>query len=104
MGKLIYGHAGASFDFDDRLLAHFRIVIVTKLRRHESFTLTWDRALDEGGGRVSVWIDPSIPLQFRFDGSKEPTINRAWIEALVAVAASTTGLIPLPEPAQHAQS
>lgn len=98
MGKLTYGAAGASFDFDDRILAHFRIVIVTKLRRRESFTLTWDRSMDEGGGRISLWLDPAIPLQFRFDGSKEPTINRAWIEALVAVAASTTGLIPLPEP------
>ena len=90
--------SGASFDFDDRILAHFRIVMVTKLRRRESFTLTWERGNDEGGGRVSLWIDPSIPLQFRFDGSKEPTISRAWIEALVAVAASTTGLIPIPEP------
>ena len=52
-----------------------------------------------GSGRISLWLDPSIPLQFRFDGSREPVLNRAWIEALASVAASTTGLIPLPEPA-----
>jgi len=98
VGKLIYGGSDASFEFDDRLLAHLRIVIVTKLRRRESFTLTWDTPLSEGSGRISLWLDANIPLRFHFYGTKEPTINRAWIEALAAVAASTVGLIPVPEP------
>ena len=99
MGQLIYGPSHDSFEFDDRTLAHFRVVIITKLRRRESFTLTWDISMANGSGRISLWLDPSIPLQFRFDGSREPVLNRAWIEALASVAASTTGLIPLPEPA-----
>ena len=98
MGQLIYGPSHDSFEFDDRTLAHFRVVIITKLRRRESFTLTWDISMANGSGRISLWLDPSIPLQFRFDGSREPALNRAWIEALASVAASTTGLIPLPEP------
>jgi len=98
MGKLIYGSQDSEYEFDDRLLAHLRVVIVTKLRRRESFTFTWDYPASNGSGRMSIWMDPSIPLQFRFFGGREPSLNRAWIEALSAVAASTMGLIPLPEP------
>jgi hypothetical protein len=99
MGKLIYGTNGAEYEFDDRLLAHLRIVIVTKFRRRESFTLTWELGADRGGGRVSLWLDPSIPLQFLFFGSREPALNRAWVDALASISASSVGLIPLPEPA-----
>ena len=104
MGHLIYGTSHDSFEFDDRMLAHFRVVIITKLRRRESFTLTWDIGMANGSGRISLWLDASIPLQFRFDGSREPSLNRAWIESLAAVAASTTGLIPLPEPLERKAS
>jgi hypothetical protein len=98
MGKLIYGTNGAEYEFDDRLLAHLRIVIVTKFRRRESFTLTWELGTERGGGRISLWLDPSIPLQFHFFGSKEPSLNRAWVDALASISASSVGLIPLPEP------
>jgi hypothetical protein len=98
VGLLIYGPQGAEFDFGDRLLAHLRIVIVTKLRRRESFTLTWDLDASVGSGRMSLWMDSSIPLQFRFFGGKEPALNRAWVDALASVAASSAGLIPVPEP------
>ena len=100
MGKLIYGSQDAEFEFDDRLLAHLRVVIVTKLRRHESFTFTWDYPSSHGSGRMSLWMHPSIPLGFRFFGSREPQLNRAWIESLSAIAGSTVGLVPLPEPTQ----
>jgi hypothetical protein len=103
MGKLIYGSQDAEFEFDDRLLAHLRVVIVTKLRRQESFTFTWDYPTSSGSGRMSLWMHASIPLQFRFYGSREPQLNRAWIEALSAVAASIVGLVPVPEPTQPEQ-
>ncbi len=98
MGSMTYGWETERFEFDDRVLAHLRVVIVTKLRRRESFTFTWNLPAMSGSGRVSLWMDPAIPLQFRFSGGREPALNRAWIEALASVAASTTGLIPLPEP------
>jgi len=104
MGKLIYGAQGAEFEFDDRLLAHLRIVIVTKLRRRESFTFTWDYPTSNGSGRMSLWVHDGLDLQFRFYGSREPQINRAWIEALSAVAASIVGLVPLPEPSANDNS
>jgi hypothetical protein len=98
VGKLIYGSQDAEFEFEDRLLAHLRVVIVTKLRRRENFTFTWDYPTSNGSGRMSLWMDAAIPLQFRFYGGREPSLNRAWIEALSGVAASTMGLVPLPEP------
>jgi hypothetical protein len=98
MGKLIYGPQGAEFEFDDRLLAHLRVVIVMKLRRRESFTLSWELPAEAGSGRMCVWLDSSVPLQFRFFGSREPALNRAWVDALASVAASSAGLMPLPEP------
>ncbi|GAA2224056.1 ATP-dependent DNA ligase [Herbiconiux moechotypicola] len=98
MGTLVYGPQASEFEFDDRLLAHLRVVIVTKFRRRESFTLSWEMHRDSGGGRISLWLDPSIPLQFRFRGSREPSLNREWIEHLATIAGSTTGLVPLDEP------
>lgn len=98
MGRLIYGPQGAEFEFDDRLLAHLRVVIVMKFRRRESFTFSWDLESSVGSGRMCLWLDPSIPLQFRFFGSREPALNRAWVDALASVAASSAGLIPVAEP------
>lgn len=102
MGRLIYGALGSEFEFDDRMLAHLRVVIVMKLRRRESFTLSWELGAGAGSGRVSLWLDPSIPLQFRFLGGREPALNRAWIDALASVAASSAGLVPVPEPQAQA--
>ena len=39
MGKLIYGAPTWSVEFEDRALAHLRIVMIAKLRRAESFSL-----------------------------------------------------------------
>jgi hypothetical protein len=99
VGRLVYGPNSSQFEFDDRLLAHMRVVMVMKLRRRESFTLSWDEGAARGGGRVCLWIDSSIPLEFHFLGGREPALNRAWIDALASVAASSVGLVPLPEPA-----
>lgn len=98
MGKLIYGTPGVEVEFDDRVLAHLRVVIVTKLRRGESFTMQYAYGTAGNAGHASLWMHPSIPLQFTFAGSKEPTLNRAWIEALMLGASTTVGLQLLPEP------
>lgn len=100
MGKLIYGIPDVSVEFDDRVLAHLKAVIIAKLRRNESFTFTWDTDAEHGGGRRSIWLHPSIPLQFEFFGSREPNVNRGWIEELVKSSNSPGGLRVVPEPAQ----
>lgn len=97
MGKLIYD-ASVRVDFDDRTLAHLQLVIAAKLRRGESFPLTWKDDASRGSGRTSVWLHPRCSLVFKFDGSRLPRLNRAWAEALADTANSPSGLYVVPEP------
>ena len=99
MGKFIYGTANASFEIDDRALAHLRIVVMNKLRRSESFM--FDVEIGDGSGRRSFWMHPGVPLQFHFFGSRQPRINRMWIEELMQSASSPNGLTIVPEPADE---
>ena len=98
MGTLIYGADGSNITFEDRLLAHLQIAIITKLRRNEPHTLSWETPSYEGSGRSTVWLHPAVPIQFKFSGSKKPVINRIWVEQLLHSANSTGGLQVIPEP------
>lgn len=98
MGKLIYGAPTWALEFDDRTLAHLRVVIMAKLRRAETFSFSWKLDVVAGTGRSSIWLHQGIPLQFVFFGGREPTLNRAWIDALMASANSPAGLELVPEP------
>jgi len=92
MGKLLYGSSSMEVEFDDRALMHLQIVISAKLRRQECFVFSWRDAFDVGDGRSSIWMHSSIPLYFRYFGSRIPAINREWIEALTISANSPGGL------------
>ena len=70
MGKFIYGTVTASFEIDDRALAHLRIVIMNKLRRSESFM--FDLTMSDGSGHRSFWMNPAVPIQFQFFGGRAP--------------------------------
>ena len=94
---------GTVVDIDDRVLAHLQIVIVNRLRRQESFTVSWLNSLSIGDGRASIWLSPSIPIRFDFSGSRVPAINPAWIEALERSASGPTGLIVLAEDGRPAR-
>ena len=98
MGKFIYGTPSIAVDFDDRVLAHLKVVILAKVRRGESFTFSWEYTVAAGSGHSSIWIHPTIPLQFDFVGSREPRLNRTWVEELVKLANSPAGLRGTPEP------
>lgn len=98
MGKFIYGTPSISVDFDDRVLAHLKVVILAKVRRGESFTFSWEYAAANGSGHSSIWINPAIPLQFDFSGSREPRLNRLWVDELVQLANTPAGLRVVPEP------
>ena len=97
MGSLTYDVV-YKVKFEDRALAHLQLVIATKMRRGESFNFSWIKDPSMGSGRTTIWMHPAIPLVYDFDGSRHPAINRAWIEALMATANSTTGLVLVPEP------
>ncbi len=91
MGSLVYG--SMVVEFDDRLLAHLQIVIINKLRRAEPFMMSCRIRADEGSGRGSIWLDPSIPLYFEFSGSRPPAIDRQWLSILHNTADSSRGLV-----------
>lgn len=94
MGSLHYGSPPATFDLDDRTLAHVELVVLAKLRRHESFALTIDDAKD---GRQTIWINSSSTLRFEF-ATKTHEINREWLDELIDSANTTVGMRVLPEP------
>ncbi|WP_348789333.1 ATP-dependent DNA ligase [Leifsonia sp. NPDC080035] len=95
MGSLTYD--SMVIEFEDRLLLHLQIVIVNKLRRRESFAMSWRDAAEVGDGRSTIWLDPSIPLYFKFSGSRVPAVDRDWVELLADSAGSSTGLVVVDE-------
>jgi hypothetical protein len=95
MGSLTYD--STVIEFEDRLLLHLQIVIVNKLRRRESFAMSWRDAPEIGDGRSTIWLDPSIPLFFKFSGSRVPSVNRDWIELLAESASGSSGLVVVDE-------
>lgn len=86
MGKLVYGPQERVIEVDDRTLTHVQCVIVSKFRRNEAFLLAWVAPLSQGSGRDSIWLHPTIPVQFHFAGNRHCGINRAWLEQLMAAA------------------
>ena len=98
MGKLIYNSSTREIEIDDRTLAHLRVAILNKLRRSESFAMTWEHGVENGSGRTTMWLHESIPLQFIFSGNRAPKLNRLWIEQMLLSANSTAGLQFVPEP------
>ncbi|MCM3696610.1 DUF7882 family protein [Microbacterium oleivorans] len=108
MGHLIYGVAPA-INIDDWTLHHLRSVIVTKLRRDESFVFSWGdeptvHGDDATGGAAtgqygSVWISKASSLYFSFERPLDRPLNRRWLTELAELAASSGGLRPVDEPA-----
>jgi hypothetical protein len=85
-------------DIDDRVLAHLQIVIGAKLRRGESFYLSWRDDVSVGNGNSALWIHPAMPLIYKYYASRMPRINRQWIDELTAAANSPHGLRITSEP------
>ena len=92
MGQLFYGFTDQAIDIPDRLLGHLKVVVTTKLRRGESFTLTWRHQEHEPGGRTTIWLQPAIPLRFVFAGAEPEELDRALLQELARDASSSGGL------------
>jgi hypothetical protein len=97
MGTLYYGDSGTPIGIEDRALAHLKIAITMKLRRGESFTLSWMHPADQLRGRSTLWLHPSIPLRFVFDSPEQPELSRDWVEELMRSANSTGGIVLVEE-------
>jgi len=97
VGTIYYGGGAMPIHIEDRALAHLKVVIATKLRRDESFTVSWRHPDDQPRGRSTIWLHPSIPLRFTFDEPEAPQLNAKWIEALMQSANSTGGILLVEE-------
>ena len=93
MGVLLY--SGAVVEFDDRTLTHLQVVITRKLQQGEAFLLSWLNDVAIGDGRAAMWLTPTVPVFFKFDGSRVPAIDQGWIDALARSADSARGLVVL---------
>jgi hypothetical protein len=91
MGTLYHGAARTPIKVDDRLLAHVKVLIVSKLRRNEPFLLSWTEPASAGHGGASVWIHPDVDLIFRFEDPKPPDLEKAVLEALSTESIGATG-------------
>ena len=83
MGTLEYNSSRPPIQIDDGTLAHLKIVIGTKLRRHESFMMTWLPDGKGANGRLTIWMHPSIPLVIAFDDATIPRIEAKRIESMM---------------------
>ncbi|MFJ6653939.1 hypothetical protein ACIQLJ_14200 [Microbacterium sp. NPDC091313] len=89
MGHLYYGGAAQPIDIPDRMLAHIKVVIATKLRRGESFTLTWRDA----AGRSTIWLQPAIELRFVFASPEPEMLDPEMLQRLANEAAGSAGMM-----------
>lgn len=91
MGYLYYGNSTEPIEMPDRVLAHLKVVTSTKLRRSESFTLSWSKT-DGSGGKSTIWLHASIPLRFELDRAESAPLDRRYLEELAQAAASSAGI------------
>jgi hypothetical protein len=92
VGTLFYGAARTPIRVDDRILAHLKLVVTSKLRRNEPFLISWHDASDVGGGRSSIWLHPAIDLHYKFDGGTPASIDQDLIEQLSIEANAARGI------------
>jgi len=92
MGKLFYGSDPQPIDIEDRLLQYLQVVLSTKLRRSESFTITWTGATAQQH-RTTLWIQPSISLRFLYDSAESTRLSGGYLRQLADQAAMSSGLM-----------
>lgn len=92
MGHLFYSTTTESIRIPDRLLSHLKVVATTKLRRGESFTLSWTH-VDGTPGRSTLWLQPAIPLRFVFESAEPETLNATALKSMADMANSSAGLM-----------
>lgn len=92
MGLMFYSNTPDPVVFPDTLLGHLQVVIGTKLRRSESFTLSWQHSDDDPNGRSTLWIHPAMPLRFTFDRPDLDPLDQELLHKLAAEASSTAGI------------
>ncbi|MAP64003.1 MAG: hypothetical protein CMH34_09745 [Microbacterium sp.] len=103
MGRLYYANDVEPIELPDRLLAHVKVVVGTKLRRGESFTLSWKHGKDQQPGRTTLWLQPAIPMRFVFASAEPEKLDQPTLKNMAEMANSSAGLsvdidAEIPEP------
>ena len=93
MAHLYYGSETGPAEIPDRILAHVKVVATTKLRRGESFLLTWRHREGDAPGRTSIWMQPSIPLRFVFANPDPEPLDAEYLRELANQANSSGGIV-----------
>lgn len=93
MAHLYYGADAEPAEIPDHVLAHVKVVAATKLRRGESFMLSWRHSDDGPEGRTSLWMQPSIPLRFVFDNPEPEKLDQEYLRALANEATTSRGIV-----------
>lgn len=93
MAHLYYGPETGPAEIPDRILAHVKVVATTKLRRGESFLLTWRHCDGDAPGRTSIWMQPSIPLRFVFANPDPEPLDAEYLRELANQANSSGGIV-----------
>jgi hypothetical protein len=91
MGVLLHGPL--ELEVDDRVLTHMEIIIVNKLRRHESFLLSWLEDASSDTGRNALWLSAGHPVHFRYGTGRASTIDKDWLRILEVGANGPRGLV-----------
>ncbi|KAA9131738.1 DUF7882 family protein [Microbacterium caowuchunii] len=93
MGNLYYGNTADPILIPDPVLAHLKVVAATKLRRGESFTVSWAHSPAGGAvGRTTLWLQPAIPLRFVFQTNEPEQLNPDLLKDMANEANSSAGL------------
>ena len=91
MGTLYYGASRLALKIDDVTLAHLRVVATAKLRRGESFAITWVDPDAAEESRESLWIHRDADLMFVLD-ARVPRLDPALLASMSAAAYVARGI------------
>lgn len=92
MGILYFGSHRTAVVMEDRILTSLMLLCASKLRRNESFLISWidDDAI--GDGRSAVWLSPGIELHFKFAGGPPPKHDPELLDQMLRASMRTSGL------------
>jgi hypothetical protein len=92
MGRLYYGNSADAIEISDRSLGYLRAIATAKLRRSESFTVSWRHESGGTPGRSTIWLHGSIPLRFEFSSAQSEPLDRRRLDELARAANSSAGV------------
>ena len=92
MGRFIYDST-LTVTLDDLLLSHLQAVVGAKFRLQQSFYFSWGYPANTGESRTTIWLTPSISVQFHYRTARAPALDRDRISAFLAQANTPSGLV-----------